>query len=102
MTAPVRVLVVGETSGDPASTMREPTDIVTHVGTRHTIAGGLYPNDTKHLAYWIKNASLMKPGSKMPALGKGETDRNTKMVMNVGGLTDAEIADIVAYLQALK
>ncbi len=75
---------------------------LTHVGTRHTIAGGLYPNDTKHLAYWIKNASIMKPGSKMPALGKGETDRNTKMVMKVGGLTDAEIADIVAYLQALK
>ena len=75
---------------------------LTHVGTRHTIAGGLYPNDTKHLAYWIKNATIMKPGSKMPALGKGETDRNTKMVMNVGALTDAEIADIVAYLQALK
>ncbi len=75
---------------------------LTHVGTRHTIAGGLFPNDTKHLAYWIKNASIMKPGSKMPAQGKGETDRNTKMVMNVGGLTDAEIADIVAYLQALK
>ena len=75
---------------------------LTHIGSRHTIAGGLYPNDTKHLAYWIKNATIMKPGSKMPALGKGETDRNTKMVMNVGGLTDAEIADIVAYLQALK
>ncbi len=75
---------------------------LTHVGSRHTIAGGLYPNDAKHLAYWIKNAGIMKPGSKMPALGKGETDRITKMVMNVGGLTDAEIADIVAYLQALK
>ena len=75
---------------------------LTHIGSRHTIAGGLYPNDTKHLAYWIKNATIMKPGSKMPALGKGETDRNTKMVMNVGALTDAEIADIVAYLQALK
>ena len=75
---------------------------LTHMGTRHTIASGLYPNDTKHLAYWIKNATIMKPGSKMPALGKGETDQNTKMVMKVGGLTDAEIADIVAYLQALK
>jgi len=38
----------------------------------------------------------------MPTLGKGETDPKTKMVMNVGALTDANIADIVAYLLALK
>lgn len=75
---------------------------LTHIATRWTIAGGYYPNDAKHLAYWIKNATLMKPGSKMLAMGKGETDRNTKAVVNVGGLTDADIADIVAYLQALK
>lgn len=75
---------------------------LTHVGTRYTIAGGLYPNDAKHLAHWIKNAPAMKPGSLMPTLGKGLTDPKTKMVVNVGGLTDADIADIVAYLQALK
>jgi len=75
---------------------------LTHVGTRYTIAGGLYPNDAKHLAYWIKNAPALKPGSLMPTLGKGLTDPKTKMVVNVGGLTDADIADIVAYLQALK
>lgn len=75
---------------------------LTHVGSRHTIAGGLYPNNTKHLSYWIKSAPHMKPGSIMPSLGKGVTDPKTKMVVNVGGLTDAEVADIVAYLQALK
>ncbi len=75
---------------------------LTHVATRHTLAGGLYPNDAKHLAYWLKNAPHMKPGSIMPTLGKGETDPKTKMVMNVGALTDAEISDIVAYLLALK
>lgn len=75
---------------------------LTHVGTRYTIAGGLYPNDAKHLAYWIKNAPALKPGSLMPTLGKGLTDPKSKMVVNVGGLTDADIADIVAYLQALK
>ena len=75
---------------------------LTHVGSRHTIAGGLYPNDTRHLSYWIKSAPHMKPGSIMPSLGKGVTDPKTKMVVNVGGLTDAEVADIVAYLQALK
>lgn len=75
---------------------------LTHVGTRYTIAGGLYPNDTKHLSYWIKNAPHLKPGSIMPTIGKGLYDPVRKNTINVGGLTDAEIADIVAYLQALK
>jgi len=75
---------------------------LTHVGTRHTLAGGLYPNDAKHLAYWIKSAPHLKPGSIMPTLGKGLTDPVRKNVVTVGGLTDMEIADIVAYLQALK
>lgn len=75
---------------------------LTHVGTRHTIAAGLYPNDAKHLAYWIKNAPHMKPGSIMPTTGKGLTDPVRKNVISAGGLTDPEIADIVAYLQALK
>jgi cytochrome c oxidase subunit 2 len=75
---------------------------LTHVGTRYTIAGGLYPNDTKHLSYWIKNAPHLKPGSIMPTIGKGQYDPVRKNTVTVGGLTDAEIADIVAYLQALK
>lgn len=75
---------------------------LTHVGTRHTIAGGLYPNDAKHLAYWIKSAPHMKPGSIMPTIGKGLTDPVRNNVISAGGLTDPEIADIVAYLQALK
>jgi cytochrome c oxidase subunit 2 len=75
---------------------------LTHVGTRYTIAGGLYPNDAKHLAYWIKSAPHMKPGSLMPTMGKGLTDPVRKNVVTMGGLTDADIADIVAYLQALK
>ncbi|MBL0938718.1 MAG: cytochrome c oxidase subunit II [Gemmatimonadaceae bacterium] len=75
---------------------------LTHVGSRYTIGGGLYPNDAKHLAYWIKSSGHMKPGSLMPTLGKGLTDPRLKMVVNVGGLTDNDIADIVAYLQALK
>jgi cytochrome c oxidase subunit 2 len=75
---------------------------LTHVGSRHTIAGGLYPNDAKHLAYWIKSAPHLKPGSLMPTMGKGLTDPVRKNVITVGGLTDAEIADIVAYLQALR
>jgi cytochrome c oxidase subunit 2 len=74
---------------------------LTHVGTRSSIAGGLYPNDAKHLARWIKNSRKMKPGVNMPTLGKGEYDPISKMSVTAG-LTDEQIADIVAYLQALK
>jgi cytochrome c oxidase subunit II len=74
---------------------------LTHLGSRTTIAAGLYPNDAKHLALWIKNARMMKPGVIMPTLGKGQFDPVTKAVVPMG-LTDEQIADIVAYLQALK
>ena len=74
---------------------------LTHVGSRQTIAGGLFPNDTRHLARWIKNSREMKPGVIMPTLGKGEIDPVTK-AQSPMGLTDEQIADIVAYLQALK
>jgi len=74
---------------------------LTHIATRTTIAAGLFPNDPRHLARWIKNAPEMKPGVAMPTLGAGEYDpvRKMKSPMN---LTDQQIADIVAYLQTLK
>jgi cytochrome c oxidase subunit II len=74
---------------------------LTHLASRTTIAAGLYPNDAKHLALWIKNARAMKPGVIMPTLGKGQFDPVTKAAVPMG-LTDEQIADIVAYLQALK
>jgi cytochrome c oxidase subunit 2 len=74
---------------------------LTHVGSRLTIAAGVYPNDAPHLARWIKNSRAMKPGVLMPTLGKGQYDPILKTVIT-SGLTDQEIADIVAYLQALK
>ena len=73
---------------------------LTHIGSRYTIAAAQYPNDTRHLARWIKNARLMKPGSQMPTLGKGQIDPITKQKVP-GGLDDQQIADVVAYLQAL-
>jgi cytochrome c oxidase subunit 2 len=90
-------------AGNPMS-MSKVGPNLTHVATRHTLASGLYPNDAKHLALWIKNAPAMKPGSLMPTLGVGERDPVRKTVMSaaMGGLTDAQIADIVAYLQALQ
>jgi cytochrome c oxidase subunit 2 len=72
---------------------------LTHVGSRTTIAAGLYPNDAEHLARWIKNAPAMKPGVIMPPQGKGIRDPKTNAA---GLLEDAQIADLVAYLLALK
>ena len=74
---------------------------LTHVGSRHTIAAGLFPNDLEHLAAWIKNARAMKPGVLMPSLGKGQYDPVTKATLQAG-LTDQQAADIAAYLLTLK
>jgi cytochrome c oxidase subunit 2 len=75
---------------------------LTHVGSRFTIAAGLYPNDTEHLRLWIKNAREMKAGVLMLTLGLNQIDPQTGAKVTVGGLTDQQIADIAAYLQALK
>ncbi len=75
---------------------------LTHVASRNTIAAGLYPNDTDHLRLWIKNAREMKPGVTMPTLGAGQLDPITGSRVPTSGLTDQQIADIVAYLQQLR
>ena len=72
---------------------------LTHIGSRLTIGAGMFPNDTRHLMAWIKNAQRMKPGAIMPPFGQGERDARTGAA---GSLTDQQIADIAAYLQALK
>ncbi|HVH10299.1 MAG TPA: cytochrome c oxidase subunit II [Gemmatimonadales bacterium] len=61
---------------------------LTHVGSRATIAGGIFPNDSGHLAAWIADAPSLKPGAIM-----------TRMKPP---LTDADIAALVAYLESLK
>jgi cytochrome c oxidase subunit 2 len=77
---------------------------LTHVGSRLTIAAGRFPNAAAYLALWIKNARAMKPEIIMPTLGLDEYDPvlKTKVTAATGGLTDQQIADIVAYLTALK
>lgn len=74
---------------------------LTHIATRHTLAGGIYPNTTDYLTRWIKNSRVMKPGSLMPTLGKGEYDPILKRTAPVS-LDDQQIADVVAYLQQLR
>jgi len=88
-------------AGNPMSVGRVGPNL-THIGTRYTIAGAQYPNTPEYMARWIKNSRAMKPGSLMPTLGAGEVDPITKQKVTAGGLTDQQIADIVAYLQALK
>lgn len=75
---------------------------LTHFGSRSTIAAGNYPNTPAYLALWLKNAPRMKPGVLMPTLGKNEISPQTGKPVTMGGLDDQQIADIVAYLTALK
>jgi cytochrome c oxidase subunit 2 len=75
---------------------------LTHFGSRATIGAGSYPNTPAYLALWIKNARVMKPGILMPTLGKDQFDPIVKQKVTAGGLDDQQIADIVAYLWALK
>lgn len=87
-------------SGNPMSISRIGPDL-THIGSRHTIAGGMFPNDTRYLTAWIKNSRALKPGVLMPTAGIGEYDPITGMTLEFG-LDDQQVADIVAYLQALR
>ena len=74
---------------------------LTHFATRHTFAGGIYVSDPRTLARWVKNAEHMKPGSLMTTLGAGQYWPSMKQTRTTG-LDDRQIADIVAYLMALK
>jgi cytochrome c oxidase subunit 2 len=77
---------------------------LTHFGSRSTIGAGSFPNTPAYLALWIKNSRLMKPGILMPSLGMNEYDPvlKARVTKAQGGLDDQQIADIVAYLWALK
>jgi cytochrome c oxidase subunit 2 len=74
---------------------------LTHVGSRHTFGGGLFTTSGPNLARWIKNPPKMKPGAIMNVFGTGEVHPVTKATTSAG-LSDKEIADIVAYLLSLK
>jgi cytochrome c oxidase subunit 2 len=90
-------------AGNPAA-MGTTGPNLTHIGSRSTIAAGRFPNAAAYLALWIKNARAMKPEVIMPTLGVDEYDPvlKAKVTAATGGLTDQQIADIVAYLSALK
>jgi cytochrome c oxidase subunit 2 len=94
-------VVKGETNYATDDNAKGPN--LTHFGTRHTFGAGLFRNDARALALWIKNAPAMKPGSVMPTFGVGEYNPLIKQqVPAAAGLDDKQIADIVAYLRSLK
>jgi len=59
---------------------------LTHVGSRGTIAGALFPNTTETLRRWIMNAPSLKPGALMPPQN----------------LSPQDLDAVIAYLQSLK
>ena len=59
---------------------------LTHVADRLTLAGGVLPNTTGHLAGWIADPQATKPGSRMPAVP----------------LEADELHAIVRYLRSLR
>jgi cytochrome c oxidase subunit II len=70
--------------GTPAKSRVGPD--LTHIGSRTSLAALTIPNTPAHLAEWLRDPQSIKPGSQMPALG----------------LTNAEIARLVAYLERLR
>ncbi len=59
---------------------------LTHLMSRDTIASGAAPNTPENLRQWIQDPSVIKPGSKMPAMG----------------LSDPELDAVTAYLETLR
>jgi cytochrome c oxidase subunit 2 len=54
--------------------------------SRDTIASGAVPNTPDNLRRWIQDPDILKPGSKMPAMG----------------LSDSELTAVTAYLESLR
>ena len=58
---------------------------LTHVATRRTLGAVTIRNGPEELRRWIRDAQAFKPGSRMPSIP----------------LTDAELAEVAAYLEGL-
>lgn len=70
--------------GTPAKATVGPD--LTHLATRATLAAATIPNNAGELAAWISNPQAIKPGNRMPDLG----------------LSQPEVADLVAFLRGLR
>jgi cytochrome c oxidase subunit 2 len=59
---------------------------LTHLMSRETIASGAAPNTPENLRRWIQDPGILKPGSKMPAMG----------------LSNPELNGLTEYLRSLR
>jgi cytochrome c oxidase subunit 2 len=59
---------------------------LTHLMSRDTIASGAAPNTPENLRRWLQDPGVLKPGSKMPAMG----------------LSDPELNALTTYLETLR
>jgi cytochrome c oxidase subunit 2 len=59
---------------------------LTHLMSRDTIASGVVANTPENLRRWIRDPNVIKPGSKMPAMG----------------LSDPEVNAVTQYLETLR
>ncbi len=59
---------------------------LTHLMSRHTLAGNTIPNTPADLAAWIHNPQAIKPGALMPDLG----------------LSSTQVSELVSYLETLR
>jgi cytochrome c oxidase subunit 2 len=59
---------------------------LTHLMSRDTLASGAVANTPENLRQWIQDPDIVKPGSKMPAMG----------------LSDSELTAVTAYLETLR
>jgi cytochrome c oxidase subunit 2 len=64
---------------------------LTHLKSRETFAGAVFENTAENLTRWVKDPPAMKP--MRPKEGTGMPKR---------GLSDEEVAKVVAYLETLK
>lgn len=73
--------------------------ILTHIGSRTTIAAGILDNTPENMAHWIKYSPEVKPGSTMPCHRMPTEDDPAEGCVPV---SDENLQTIVAYLQSLK
>lgn len=59
---------------------------LTHLASRTTLAAGTLPNDSQHLADWISDPDSFKQGTEMEG----------------ADLDEADLADLIAYLESLR
>lgn len=60
---------------------------LTHIGSRHSVGAGMWPNNAGTLAAWIASSQHLKPGNKMPSFDV---------------LSGSELRAVATYLESLK